>query len=142
MAECARTKMLLVDDATMFRLFLKDALCARFPGVEVLEAGSVAEGYRCVKEHQPRLVLLDVSLPDGNGLALARRIRDELPEVVVCICTLHDEPEYRQAAAESGAACFICKQGDVWNEAEHLVSAAFEGANGDRGRGWDTALRH
>ncbi len=132
MSERARAKVLIVDDANIFRNLVRNALCTRFPGLDVIEARDVAEGYHHVNEYRPRLVLLDVSLPDGNGLHLARRIRDELPEVVVCICTSYDFPEYRQAATECGAAHFISKNGDTfWRDTENLVRTELRLAGSD-----------
>ena len=126
MSESGPWQVLIVDDARLFRYLLRDGLRSRFPAVEVMQAENLAEGYRNAKESHPKLVLLDISLPDGNGLELARRIRDEVPGVIVCICTIHDYPEYRQAAADSGAACFISKQGTCWSDTENLIRRVFE----------------
>ncbi len=51
----------------------------------------------------------------------------------MCICTLHDEPEFRQAARDSGAAWFIAKQGDFWNDTECVVRSVFDGPGGGLG---------
>jgi DNA-binding NarL/FixJ family response regulator len=127
-SEQARQQVLIVDDASLLRGLIGDGLRQRFPGIEVIEAQNVAEGYHYARQYRPRLVLLDVSMPEGNGLALARRIRDEPPGTLVCICTLQDEPEFRQAAADSGAVSFIAKQGEFWGDAESLVRTVFPGA--------------
>ncbi len=123
--------VLLVDDTRLIRDLVSGGLRARFPALEVLQAENLAQGYELVSNYLPGLVLLDIGLPDGSGLALAGRIRDELPGVVVGICTLHDDPELRQAAADSGAACFIVKHGELWSEIERLVRTVF----GDPGSG-------
>jgi DNA-binding NarL/FixJ family response regulator len=123
-------RLLIVDDASLLRNLMAEGLRERFPEIEVIEAGGVSEGYRRARESRPGLAILDVSMPDGNGLELSRWIRDELPGMVVCICTLHDEPEFRQAAADSGAACFIAKQRGFWSDAERLVESVFGVASG------------
>ncbi len=128
MSEQGPQRVLLVDDATELRHLIAEGLRRRFPEIELIEAEGVAEGYHRARQYRPRLAILDVSMPDGNGLALARRFRDELPGTLVCICTLHDEPEFRQAAADSGAVSFIAKQGEFWGEAESLVRMVFPGA--------------
>jgi two-component system OmpR family response regulator len=79
----AHQKVLIIDSKPLFRQLLKEVLCERFPGLEVIEAESISSGYRTAKESRPGLILLEISLPDGNGLELARRFRDELPEVTV-----------------------------------------------------------
>jgi DNA-binding NarL/FixJ family response regulator len=130
MSEQGPRRVLIVDDATLLRHLIAEGLRRRFPDIEFIEAEGVAEGYHRARQYQPRLAILDVSMPDGNGLDLARRFRDELPGTLVCICTLHDEPEFRQAAAESGAVSFIAKQGDFWNDTECVVRSAFGGLGG------------
>lgn len=122
----------MVDDAEQVRGLIAEGLRKRFPGIKVIEAEGFAQGYHRARECHPRLAILDVSMPGGNGFELTRRIRKELPETVVCICTLHDAPEFRQGAADSGAAWFIAKQGDFWNDAERVVRAAFEDVSDDR----------
>lgn len=127
-----RRLMLVVDDADLLRSLIAEGLRERFPDIKVIEADGFAQGYHRVRECHPRLAIVDVSMPDGNGFELTRRIREELPETAVCICTLHDAPEFRQGAAESGAAWFMAKQGDFWNDAERVVRAAFEDVSDDR----------
>jgi DNA-binding NarL/FixJ family response regulator len=132
MYEGACGKVLIVDDTRLLRELVRDALLARFPGLEVIEAGNAAQGYQYARELRPGLALLDIGLPDGNGLELGRRIRDALPEVSVCIWTTEDCPEYRQAAADAGAVCFISKQDSFWGDIEQLVSTGFRFSNSDR----------
>lgn len=122
--------LLIVDDARLFRELVRDGLQARFADLEIIEADGVAHGYRQASQRRPRLVLLDVSMPDGNGLDLARRIRDELPEIAVCVCSLNDEPELRQAAADSGAVGYISKRGDFWSDTEDLVRTVYPAQSG------------
>ncbi len=133
MPEQACQRMLIVDDATLLRGLIAEGLRERYPQIEVIEAQNVAEGYQRARQCRPRLAILDVSMPDGNGFELSRRICRELPETVVCICTLHDEPEFRQAAADSGAAWFIAKQGDFWDDAGRVVRSVFGGGGGGLG---------
>jgi DNA-binding NarL/FixJ family response regulator len=132
MPQAAAWQVLVIDNSSMFRDLLCGHLRARFPGIELLEAANVAEGYFLLNEHRPALAFLDVSLPDGNGLQLARRARVAFPEVNLCICTGHDFPEYRKAAAESGAAFFISKHGPFWSEGERIVEAVFGSADADQ----------
>ena len=127
MGEQARGPILLVDDADMLRSLIAQGLRKRFPDIQVVEAQNVAEGFRRARQYRPQLAILDVSMPDGNGFDLSRRILKEFPETLVCICTLHDEPVFRDVAADSGATWFIAKQGDFWNDAECVVRSAFDG---------------
>jgi DNA-binding NarL/FixJ family response regulator len=130
MSEQVPWKVLIVDDASLIRSLIAGCLGKRFPGIE---AQSVTEGYHHAMEYRPQLVLLDVSMPDGNGFELSRRICKELPGTVVCICTLHDEPEFRQAASDSGAAWFVAKQGDFCKDTAGVVRSVLDGAGGGLG---------
>ena len=141
MGEQARRLILLVDDADFLRSVIAEGLRKRFPDIQVVEAQNVAEGYRRARQYRPQLAILDVSMPDGNGFDLSRRILEELPDTLVCICTLHDEPVFRQVAAESGAAWFIAKQGDFWSDAECVVRSAFDGRCGGAQRCEGVSLR-
>jgi DNA-binding response OmpR family regulator len=132
MYDRTRPKVLIVDHTRLLRQLVRDALLDRFPGLEIIEAGSVTEGYHYARDLRPGLALLEVRLPDGSGLELARRIRDELPEVSVCICTTYDYPEYRQAAAAAGAAHFISKQDSFWSDTEYLVRTELQLTGSDR----------
>jgi DNA-binding NarL/FixJ family response regulator len=132
MYEGAGRKVLIVDDTRLLRELVRDALLALFPGLEIIEAGNAAQGYQYARDLRPGLALLDIRLPDGNGLELGRRIRDELPEVSVCIWTTEECPEYRQAAADAGAVRFISKRESFWSEIEQLVRVEFRFAGGDR----------
>ncbi len=118
-------KALIVEDSETFRIFLKGCLLALLPGMEVLEAEGVGEGYRLAVEHRPRLAVLDIQLPDGNGLDLASRLHAELPATGVVICSSHDLPEYRQAAQERGAKAFLAKNRlcaeDAWDSVRELL---------------------
>jgi DNA-binding NarL/FixJ family response regulator len=71
------------------------------------------------------VVLLDLNLPDGNGLVLAEQIRAERPGTCVLVCTSHDLPEYREAATLRGATHFLSKGSLDWVELGDLVEAAF-----------------
>ena len=120
-------KVLIVDAAPVVRSLLRNALTARFPRIEVHEADTLQSGYRSARGVTPGLVLLEVRLPDGNGLDLARRLNSEMPEVALCICTAQDDLEYRRAAREAGARHFISKLEWRSETLERLVRETFPG---------------
>lgn len=101
--------VLIVEDSPIFRNLLRYGLQSRFPEVCVLEAGNVADGHRLAREHLPAVILMDVQLPDGNGLDLAQALKAEFPGVNVVICTAHDLPEHRDVAVRCGAVHFVSK---------------------------------
>lgn len=108
-ARRAVLKILIVEDHPLFRGILRETLTSRFPSAEVFEAKDLAEARQSLREVEPDLVFLDISLPDGSGMDLLGTIREAHPATTVAICTTHDLPEYRKAAREQGAAHFLCK---------------------------------
>lgn len=111
-------KVLIVDDDDAFRHAVGDLLRAQFPRVEVSEAGNGQEALRRIEGLD--LLFMDISLPEENGLELTAKIKAEHPRLPIVILTIHDTPEYREAALEQGADYFVPKQAP----AEHLLKAA------------------
>jgi len=102
-------RILLVDDNAQF-LEVAARTLATVPAIEVVgRALSGREALEQVSQLQPDLVLMDVAMPNMNGLEATRHIkaRPDAPRVVML--TLHDAPEYRAAAAAVGADDFVSK---------------------------------
>ncbi|MDW7712446.1 MAG: response regulator transcription factor [Deferrisomatales bacterium] len=102
-------EVLIVEDSPIFRNLLKYGLQSRYPDVVIREAASVADGRLVARAHPPAVVLMDLQLPDGNGLDLTRSLTREIPGVRVVVCTAHDLPEHREEAVRCGAVHFVCK---------------------------------
>jgi PAS domain S-box-containing protein len=80
----------------------------RMGGMEVLEASDGTSALRVIAERQPLLVLLDVNLPDVNGLEVCRRIKQSWPEIVVIqISATAISSAERIVGLESGADCYL-----------------------------------
>jgi two-component system response regulator YesN len=60
---------------------------------------------------RPDLVFMDIKLPGKSGLEITKRIRKDYPKIIIIVLTMHDSPEYRQAAYQCGANYFIPKLG-------------------------------
>ena len=85
-------------------------LLEKYPGAEVVGAcGNGAAAWRMVGDLRPDLVLMDVDLPDGSGIALTRRIRAAFPEVKVLVLTAHFERNFAVEAIDAGAHGFLVK---------------------------------
>jgi DNA-binding NarL/FixJ family response regulator len=102
-------RVLVVDDQPFFRQVARDVLDAT-PGFELVgEADSGREALAATDRLHPDLVLLDVRMPDIDGVETASRMRaGESPPVVVLISV--EEPRDVPAARECGAATFVRKQ--------------------------------
>ncbi len=116
-------KTLLVEDNTAFRQSFRAGLQARFPSMMIEEAADGNEAIRKVHAFLPHLIFMDIHLPGKNGLQLTREIRSSHPGTFIIVVTGQDTPEYRKAAAESGAARFIGKDTLSWRDIEEAVSS-------------------
>jgi DNA-binding NarL/FixJ family response regulator len=74
------------------------------------EAEDGAEAIRLVHLLQPDIVLMDLVMPQVNGLEALRRIKAERPETKVIIMTVHTEDAYRRTAEASGTDAFLLKK--------------------------------
>jgi DNA-binding NarL/FixJ family response regulator len=105
-----RTTILIVDDHARFRALLRE-VTAQEPDFHVVgEAADGAEAIGLAQALQPDIVLLDVAMPQVNGLEALPRIKAERPETKIIMVTVHDEDAYRRAAAERGADAFLLKK--------------------------------
>ncbi|HEY8601213.1 MAG TPA: response regulator transcription factor [Thermomicrobiales bacterium] len=105
----ATTRILVVDDHPLFRQGLAWALEPHRDLAIVGVAGTVSEALEQAARAQADLVLCDLNLPDGDGLALTRQLRRLYPLMQVIIVTLHMEDETILGALRAGAAAFITK---------------------------------
>jgi DNA-binding NarL/FixJ family response regulator len=118
-----KQKTLIVEDSVSFRQLLKESLLSRFPMMEVLEAGDGGEALKKVKAFSPDLAIIDIQLPGGNGLDLTKKLKAEYPNLKVIVLTIHDTPEYREAAYQSKANYFISKGSSTKEEILVLVKS-------------------
>jgi two-component system, OmpR family, KDP operon response regulator KdpE len=100
------TGVLVIDDDPHVRRFLRTALAGH--GHVVFEAGSVAEGLDAVKRHQPAMILLDLGLPDGDGLAVVRALRPD-SEIPIIVLSARGQEGDKVAALDSGADDYLTK---------------------------------
>ena len=106
-------RVLLADDHTLVRAGIR-ALLEKLPGVEVVgEAGDGREVLNLVKAQRPSIVLMDISMPDLNGLEAAARVVKEFPEVRVIILSMHNNEEYYWRALKAGAAGYLLKKAAI-----------------------------
>lgn len=105
-----KTSILIIDDHPLFREGLK-AIIVRDARFEVIgEAGTADEGLRMAKKLKPELVLLDISLPDQNGIQVTRDIRRLLPDTRVLIVSMHTKIDYIAEAFQAGATGYVVKE--------------------------------
>jgi DNA-binding NarL/FixJ family response regulator len=119
------TRVLLVDDHAMFRSGVRTELGER---VDVVgEAGTPAEAIAAIRAAKPDVVLLDVHMPDGGGLAVIEAIAPELPEVHFLALSVSDAAEDVIALIRAGARGYVTKT----ISADDLAAAITRVADGD-----------
>lgn len=101
--------MALVDDHALVREGLRRAV-GRQSNVEVVgEAASVREALAVVNHTKPQVVVVDIRLPDGNGIDLCRELRQQDPTLGVVVLSMYGTREWLLKAREAGASAFVSK---------------------------------
>ena len=102
--------VLVVDDQAPFRSAMK-AVLRRSPGFELAgEAASGSEAIALAEELHPALVLMDINMPEMNGIEATRRSVSSHPDVVVVLCSTYDAADLPPEVATSGARAYINKE--------------------------------
>lgn len=104
-----RARVVIADDHELARLGLRTMLAPE-PDLEVV--GEAATGHEAValsRRLQPDLVLMDIRMPDLDGLAATRAIKEDRPLTSILIVTLSEDPDYLLEALRAGAAGYVLK---------------------------------
>ena len=123
---------MLVEDSRNFRRVFSDTLRDRFPTMDVIEAESGEEAIKKVGSQSVDLIFMDLRLPGKNGLETTKEIKANHQGIPVAILTSCDSPEYKQAAIERGASCFINKGAFEWNQIFTMVNCFQNAKQNDR----------
>lgn len=117
--------VLLVDDHELIRQGLRRAFERDADFTVVGEAGSLAEAARLAATLRPDVVVIDVRLPDGNGLELAQKLRQARSDVGLVVLTMYAGDDHLFAALDAGASAFVAKSApsdDVVAAARHAAA--------------------
>jgi len=111
--------IVLIDDHPIMRHGLAQLIRGE-DGLDVIgEAGSAREGLEVVGRLKPDLAVIDLTLPDKNGLELVKDIRALHPATQCIVLSMHDETLYGERALRAGARGYVMKEA----AADHLVTA-------------------
>jgi len=115
----ARTSVVLADDHPIVLNGLRNLIQAESDLDLLGEASAGLAALRLIREKQPDVAVLDISMPELNGIALSRRLAQEMPSVRVLVLTLHEDRAYLKQALEAGVRGYVLKR----SAAENLVQA-------------------
>jgi two-component system KDP operon response regulator KdpE len=101
-----RSTLLVVDDEAQMRRFLRASLESH--GYSVLEAATALEATQLATSHRPELILLDLGLPDGDGIELTRKFRD-WTKVPIIVISARGQEDDKVAALDAGADDYLTK---------------------------------
>lgn len=123
-----KIRVVLADDHALFRQGLR-RLLEMEPDMEVVgEAGSGRAAREMAAATQPHIILMDLSMPDGDGLEATRAILQELPQTKVLIVTMHQEEDRVFQALRLGAHGYLLKDAES-GELLRAIRAVQEGHN-------------
>ncbi len=105
-----KIRVLLADDHTVLRQGIAQALELQADMTVVAQGKNGMEAVKLAKQHRPNVALLDINMPEMNGIEATRRITAEQPETGVIILTMYRQDEYIFEAIKAGASGYLLKE--------------------------------
>lgn len=120
-------RLLIVDDHPIVRHGIRMCLARREKIQVVGEAGDGREALSLVRKLSPDVVLMDIDMPQMNGLAVTDLLRREMPQVKVLILSMYSNSEYALRIIQCGARGFVLKEAPP-EEIVHAIEAVHAGS--------------
>lgn len=120
--------ILIADDHPIFRMGLKDILHRAFPKAKIYECHNGAEALENIIKHEPEISVLDINMPELNGLDVCKQVLRQRPEARIIILTMYSEKEMIKNAMLSGALGYILKD----NAVDEITECIQTVVSGDR----------
>ena len=114
-----KTRITLSDDHPIMLAGLRNLIEAEADFELVGEATSGNAALKLIREQKPDVAILDISMPELNGIMVARKLAEELPQVKLMVLTLHEDRAYLRQALDVGVRGYVLKR----SAAENLVQA-------------------
>jgi DNA-binding NarL/FixJ family response regulator len=120
-------RLVLADDHHILRRGFR-SLLSQEPDLEVVgEASNGLQAIEICRRLRPDLILMDVRMPEMDGITATRRIKESQPGVGVLMVTMHENPDYLLEALDAGAAGYVLKDAP----GDRLISAVHRTLNGE-----------
>jgi len=104
-----RLRILVADDHELVRRGIRGLLCSRRGWTVIAEAVNGREAVEKANRLKPDVVILDVSMPDLDGLQATRRIRETVPTTEVVVLTMHESDQMVRRVLDAGALGYVLK---------------------------------
>jgi DNA-binding NarL/FixJ family response regulator len=114
-----KIRIVLADDHPIVLDGLRNLIRAEPDFALVGEAASGLSALKIIREQRPDVAVLDISMPELNGIVLCRRLAGEMPDLRLLVLTLHEDRAYLNQALEAGVRGYVLKRSAV----ENLVQA-------------------
>jgi DNA-binding NarL/FixJ family response regulator len=119
-------KILIVDDHALVRRGMSHVVRESFPDAEIVEAGTAAEALDAMTAAPTDIALVDVRMPDSDGLELLHEMKARWPDVPVIMLTSFDHAQYVRRALAEGAAGYMLKDATP-EDLEQAIKVALSG---------------
>lgn len=106
-------RVLLADDHNVLRQGMAQVLEAQPDITVVAQAGNGKEAYRLAVQHRPDVILMDINMPEMDGVAAAQQITAELPQTGIIILTMYRRDDYVFEAIKAGASGYLLKEAEL-----------------------------
>lgn len=106
-------RILIADDHPLMRQGLRQVIELESGLIVAAEAGDGNEALRMIREIAPHVAILDINMPEMDGLSVARQVRNEQLKIEIIFLTIHSEEEFLREALDTGAKGYVIKNGAV-----------------------------
>ncbi|KWW20853.1 MULTISPECIES: response regulator transcription factor [Bacillaceae] len=108
-----KTSIIIIDDHQLFREGVKRILDFESSFDVVAEGDDGSEAMDLVETHKPDVVIMDINMPNMNGVEATKMLVNRYPETKVIILSIHDDENYVQHALKTGAQGYLLKEMDA-----------------------------
>jgi two-component system invasion response regulator UvrY len=102
--------VLIIDDHAIVRRGLSNLIAEEFAGSRILECGTGQDAVQAVQQETWDIAILDINLPDKNGIEVAKEIKQYQPDLRIVILSLYPEQQYAMRAFKAGASGYLTKE--------------------------------
>lgn len=122
-----KIRILIVDDQILFAESLKTVIETRADSIEVVNiASNGKEAVKMAGIYRPELILMDIRMPELNGVQATKIIQEQYPDIKILILTTFDDDEYIHDALNFGATGYLLKN----TPPKELISSIYAASNG------------